>query len=186
MKKGKFGIGLPAFAVLAFLLAVFNQTLAGLVLLGFVILEEKDEWLTKQCMQALILGLMEPFVSAVLNGFNIFRSVPVLKVIPGTVNGFIEKIVTIICLIWAFIALSKVKKGEDAGVPIAHKFADWAYGFVNAYAPAKPVQGTPVQQNMPQGSASAPQDNAVVRCPKCGTVVPNGADFCPNCGTKVK
>jgi|GEM_PF-1228625 len=178
MKKGKFGIGLPAFAVLAFLLAVFNQTLAGLVLLGFVILEEKDEWLTKQCMQALILGLMEPFVRAVLTGFNIFSSVPVLKVIPGTVNGFIEKIVTIICLIWAFIALSKVKKGEDACVPIAHKFAEWAYSFVNAYAP--------VQQSMPQGNASAPQENAEVRCPKCGTMVPNGADFCPNCGTKVK
>ena len=57
MRKDRFNICISFYAVLAFVLAILGQTLLCGMLLGFVIVIQKDEWLTKQVMQAFFLGL---------------------------------------------------------------------------------------------------------------------------------
>ena len=53
MNKPKTGMYLWFYAVLAFVLAIFGQTLLCGLLLAFVILTERDSWLTCQVIQAL-------------------------------------------------------------------------------------------------------------------------------------
>ena len=53
MRKDRFNICISFYAVLAFVLAILGQTLLCGMLLGFVIVIQKDEWLTKQVMQVL-------------------------------------------------------------------------------------------------------------------------------------
>ena len=76
MQKGKFGVCLWFYAVLAFVLAFLGQTLLCGLLLGFVILAEKNEWLSKQVMQAFFLTLASSLVGSVLDILNVFRSIP--------------------------------------------------------------------------------------------------------------
>ena len=57
MRKDRFNICISFYAVLAFVLAILGQTLLCGMLLGFVIVIQKDEWLTKQVMQAFFLLL---------------------------------------------------------------------------------------------------------------------------------
>ena len=52
MRKGQFGITYVCYAVIAMILAWFGQTLALVLLTAFMIAVEKDEWASKQCLQA--------------------------------------------------------------------------------------------------------------------------------------
>lgn len=55
MTKGKFGLSLAAIAVIAFVFTALRQPQSVLLIAGFALLAEKDEWLNKQSMQALLL-----------------------------------------------------------------------------------------------------------------------------------
>ena len=55
MNKGVTGITYTSYAVGAFLLALCNQTLILALLLGMVLVIEKDEWCSKQVLQAFLL-----------------------------------------------------------------------------------------------------------------------------------
>lgn len=70
MRKDRFNICISFYAVLAFVLAILGQTLLCGMLLGFVIVIQKDEWLTKQVMQAFFLALVESIISCVTNIFQ--------------------------------------------------------------------------------------------------------------------
>ena len=66
--------------VLAFVLAILGQTLLCGMLLGFVIVIQKDEWLTKQVMQAFFLALVESIISCVTNIFSGLYAIPILGI----------------------------------------------------------------------------------------------------------
>ena len=53
MTKGKFGLSLAAVAVIAFGFAALRQPQSVLLVVGFALLAERDEWLNRQAMQAL-------------------------------------------------------------------------------------------------------------------------------------
>ena len=55
MTKGKFGISTTAVAVIAFAFAALRQPVAVLLICGFALLAERDEWLNKQTLQSLLL-----------------------------------------------------------------------------------------------------------------------------------
>lgn len=74
MTKGKFGIYLWFYAVLAFLLVFLGQTLLCGLLLGFVIAAERNEWLSRQVIQAFSLSLAVSVVTGVLDIIQRFLS----------------------------------------------------------------------------------------------------------------
>ena len=68
MQKGKLGISLAAIAVLAFALMCFGSfELLLLALVGYAVIVEKNDWLTRQTLQALYLRLTYVIATAVFS-----------------------------------------------------------------------------------------------------------------------
>lgn len=140
MQKGKFGVCLWFYAVLAFVLAFLGQTLLCGLLLGFVILAEKNEWLSKQVMQAFFLTLASSLVGSVLDILNVFRSIPFVGTAVSVVFNGITGLVSLIILVFCIIAITKVVKEQDAGLPLVSKLANRAFGLLEqkVYTQAAP------------------------------------------------
>ena len=133
MSKGKYGIYLWFYAAVAFILAFLGQTLLCGILLGFVIVAEKNEWLSKQVIQAFFLSLFSAAVSGILNLIHYsapssLNSEVLYHIYIGT--NVIESLVSILVLVLVIIALTKVTKGKDAGIPLLNKLADRAFNVV--------------------------------------------------------
>ena len=94
MRKDRFNICISFYAVLAFVLAILGQTLLCGMLLGFVIVIQKDEWLTKQVMQAFFLALVESIISCVTNIFSGLYAIPILGIAFSGIVGLISGILS--------------------------------------------------------------------------------------------
>ncbi|WMJ22471.1 hypothetical protein RBG61_10800 [Paludicola sp. MB14-C6] len=144
MEKGKYGIYLWFYAVIAFILAFLGQSLLGGLLLGFVIVVEKNDWLTKQVIQAFLLTLFNSVAQLILGWIKIGRidfsdhGLPwmisnITNGIGAIVNGFIAflgAIVTVAVLVFCIIGIVNVSKGKDANIPLFSKIANRAFGIV--------------------------------------------------------
>lgn len=163
MKKDACGISLIFYAVLAIVLAVLNQTLLCGLVLAYAILAVKDEWLIRQCMQALFLSLISLILSLIQSCFSGLAVIPVVGSIISGFIGVIVGIFSLILLIFAIIAICKVAKGNEANFPLLSTLADKAFGKVKVFSYPQPPMGanpqnpynqnTPPEQNgnMPQG-----------------------------------
>ncbi len=130
MKKGNLGIILPFYAVLGFILAVIGSPTQTLLLLGFVAVVEKDEWLTKQVIQAFFAAVIMSIVYAVFGLFDFVSVIPFIgAAILGIING-VESLISLAVLVFAVISAINVSKGKDANFPVASKVANWAYGII--------------------------------------------------------
>lgn len=187
MEKGKFGIRFAFYGVAAFALAIFGNYTALLLLAAAAIFVEKDEWASRQVIQALCLYTLPYLVNAafdVLGFFNWFGWSS-NDIIYGIYRGFsrvesiVSFIVNIAVILFAFMGIMKNAKGQEAGIPGAEKFAQWVYGKVApkpVYVQQPMQQAAPVQQPVQQ---AAPQAAGV--CSNCGAPL-NGAAFCTKCG----
>lgn len=130
MNKGKTGINLAFYATSAFILALLGQTLMCALLLGFAIVAEKDEWLTRQCIQAFAICFLMSIVSKILSIFDFTYTLPYvgwwfskwLGAGIRMVKDLIQLCIYIVCI----IGMVKVAKGKEAGIPVLDKFANWA------------------------------------------------------------
>lgn len=199
MEKGKLGIRLSVYAVLAFILAAFGLYLGIIGLLAVVLIAEKDEWAGRQVLQALMLCLLPSMVSAVFGvlgfmnwfGWGSYGSaVYAISSIWSRFNSVINWLVNIAVYVFALIGILNVSKGKEAGIPVFSSFANWAYGKIVVKAQPvyqQPVYQQPVAPQAPvQAAAPAPQvpaqaANADV-CANCGAPL-NGGAFCTKCGT---
>ena len=199
MEKGKLGIRLSVYAVLAFILAAFGLYLGIIGLLAVVLIAEKDEWAGRQVLQALMLCLLPSMVSAVFGvlgfmnwfGWGSYGSaVYAISSIWSRFNSVINWLVNIAVYVFALIGILNVSKGKEAGIPVFSSFANWAYGKI--VVKAQPVYQQPVYQQpvAPQApvQAAAPAPQAPARaanadvCANCGAPL-NGGAFCTKCGT---
>ena len=191
MEKGKFGIRLSFYAVTAFLFVILGYTTALWLLAGVVIVGEKSEWAGRQVIQAVCLEVVSGVVSAFFALFDFMYRIPLLGTVWGTMISVVNSLISIAILVFAIIAIVKTAKGKEAGVPLADKFANWAYGVIKAkpvYAQpvyAQPMQAAPQQPVQPMQAApqqpaqpAAPADV----CANCGAPL-NGGAFCTKCGT---
>ena len=67
MKKGRFGVSLTAIAAIAFLFTALRQPQSVLLVVGFALLAEKDEWLNRQVLQALLLTIAYYLAAMILD-----------------------------------------------------------------------------------------------------------------------
>ena len=178
-QKGKLGICLWFYTVVAFLLAVLGQTLLCGLTLGFVIAVEKNEWLTKQCIQAFFLALISSIVNLIVGALNttsiLLQQVPFAGAGISAVFGLISGAISIVLLIFAIIAMVNTVKGRDANLPGLRTIAERAYGHViqktygpaAGYRPQQPggytqganVTGQPQQSARPNGPESGMDPN---------------------------
>ena len=204
MKKGKYGIVYPFYAVIAIICAIFGQIIPCLAVTLFVIAAEKDEWTSRQCIQASFFAMIQLMVSTVLGGFvapaNWFSGIPLLGGFTGIyrmIFDIIGDIASVVLLVFLILAIVNVVKEKDANLPFAKKFANWAYGIVTPKPQPQPMQyqqpmqPQPMQQPMQQPVQQSVQQNAApaqgtVFCPNCGTPAVSGNAFCEKCGTKLQ
>lgn len=143
MRKGKFGILLSYYAVLAFVLVILNQTLLCGLLFLVALLFEKDEWLGRQTLQAFGLSLVVSLFSGITGVFSswLFNFSAVFSVI--------STLVWIAAIILSIVAIINCLKERDAGIPVLSDIAYKAYGVQKpSYKP--PVQQHPYYQQQQQ------------------------------------
>ncbi len=161
MQKGKFGICLWFYALLAFILAFLGQTLLCGLLLGFVILAEKSEWLSKQVIQAFFLTIISSVVSSVLDLLNVFRSIPLIGSAFTVIFNIINSLVSLIILIFCIVAIVRVVKDRDAGLPLLSRLANRACGLLEQkiYTQAPPSAPVYPPQQPTYTTAQPPVNN---------------------------
>lgn len=151
MEKGKLGIRLSVYAVLAFILAAFGLYLGIIGLLAVVLIAEKDEWAGRQVLQALMLCLLPSVVGIFFHVFDFMdwfgwasygSAVYTISSIWSRFNSVINWLVNIAVYVFALIGILNVSKGKEAGIPVFSSFANWAYGKI--VVKAQPVYQQPV------------------------------------------
>lgn len=130
MRKDNFGICLSFYAVLAFVLAMLDYTTLVALLLGFVIIVHKDQWLSMQVMQALFLCIISSLISILFGIVSPVYKIPFIGSILSVLIDVVESLISLAILVFAFIGISKVAKEQDANIPIAKTFAEKAFGLV--------------------------------------------------------
>ena len=123
MTKGKYGIYLWFYAFLAFVLVALGQTTLCALLLGFVIVAENNEWLTKQVIQAFSLSLVATVLNRVIDWIgtalnNLLGGLHhmvgnIISVVFDVFGGLVTLLVLAL-VVWAII---KVVKEKDAKLP---------------------------------------------------------------------
>lgn len=165
MTKGKFGLNLAAIAILAFVLGFFELSIALVLLVGFAALAEKDEWLTRQTLQALFLYLGYKVVVVVVGWFfsllnevfSWFSAIGVMNVF-SDIHDVFSLILYILFLLLTILAIVNLLRKKDAGIPLASHLADYAMGIIKIKPvpqytpPAAPVYPQPVQPAAPAAS----------------------------------
>lgn len=199
MTKGKFGLSLAAVAVIAFGFAVLRQPTSVLLVCGFALLAEKDEWLNKQAMQALLLTIAYYLAELVMGWIfgGLVRFFGWVKLYDaasamGTAGSFVGDILYLALIVFSVLAALRVLRGEDAGLPFIAKMASGDFTaaikpkagaapyqtqYTPPVQPAAPVQTPPTATQ----AASAP---SVRLCPACSAPLHEDSRFCTECGAK--
>ena len=126
MRKGVFGFDIWFYGVVALLLAVCRQPLVLGGLMAFVLLVEKDEWLNRQVMQALLLCLGGMALSLLVNWVTgILWIVPFFGgLLQAGVVTLINALVQLLMVLFAFRAADRMHKGLDSDIPFAAAFVN--------------------------------------------------------------
>lgn len=210
MTKGKFGIRLSIIAIVAYLLAIFDMTTAMILVIGFAIVAENDEWLTRQVLQPLFAWIGATVITFCVDlVFGFFARIatalsPLSFDLSDILNGrigytgaagaiagvgdFINGCVKLTLLIFFIIAILRLLKGSDANMPIFGGITKRAMSVFTpkpkyTYQPQAPQQQQYQQPQAPQQAQApqAPQAQAGWDCTTCGATNNTGA-FCSSCG----
>lgn len=130
MKKGKFGLSLAAIAIIAFGFTILRQPTAVLLVCGFALLAEKDEWLNRQVLQALLLTLVYYLVDLVAGWIfgvlsRFFDWVKLYRVVEtiSKVDLFIGSVLYLGLIGLSIFAIVRLLSDKEAGLPLISKLA---------------------------------------------------------------
>ncbi|MDW7656533.1 MAG: hypothetical protein SCM11_05080 [Bacillota bacterium] len=178
MTKGKYGLSLVAIAILAFVLAFFGLLEALILFLAFALILEKDQWLSRQVFQAFYLRLayvilltVIDWIFKVINAFfGLFSAFRVINFF-NSVQSIIQFLLYVGLFAMALIAVLRLAKGKDAGLPLISSLVDKTFGIIKPKA--KP-QAQPQQAYQPPQAApyQAPVPSAQVYQPPAAQAAP--------------
>jgi len=215
MTKGKFGLSLVSIAVMAFAFCVLQQPQPVLLIAGFALIAEKDEWLNKQVFQALFLTIAYYITNLVLGWVFVglarfFGWIDVYKIQNAflTINSVVSNLLYIALVVLSIIAIFRLLQGQDANLPFISKFATGDLSAVlkktekphtpGQYSAVPPVQNIPTQaqyETRPQTAVNSEAPSAPITetpavservCPSCHAPLKDDSRFCTQCGTKVE
>ncbi len=167
MNLGKFGLSLSALAILAFIIGFFSstQTIGALLVLvlflAYAAILEKDQWLTRQVLQAIylnlaylvaytVIGWIMTAILALFAQFNAYQAVSSIN----QVFSVLKFLLLVAYFVFSLLAVLKLAKNQDAGVPMAGPLVDKTLGIIRPQAaPAVPV--APAQPYQPAYQAPA-------------------------------
>ena len=134
MEKTKLGISVELMAVLAVLACYFGGYTGLFLVVGYILIAEKDEWLKKVAVKAAVITFGFAFISAViylipnivnfvdtiLSIITIDFYIPMLDVLINIVNSALNLVEKFVFLIMAFMAL----KHNSFDIPVVDAFVD--------------------------------------------------------------
>ena len=126
MRRSIFGFDIWFYGVVALLLAVCEQPLVLGGLMLFVFLVEKDEWLNRQVMQALLMCLGVMALSLLVHKVSaVFSVVPFFGwMLRWSISQVVDLALLLAMALFAIRAADRMHKGLDSDIP-------FAAGFVN-------------------------------------------------------
>ena len=124
MRKSRYGFNLWFYPAIVLLLAIFGQTLLCGLITIFAIAAEKDEWTSRQTMEAFLLSLVNALVSVIIDLFGIITWIPLLGDLLSRILAFCAGVIGLVVLVVAVIGILRASKNEEIRIPIVH-------GFVN-------------------------------------------------------
>ena len=144
-----------------FCFTALRQPTSVLLICGFALLAEKDEWLNRQVLQALLLSMAYFLADTVITwAFSIFSTFFRWINAYGAVNAiisvssFFSSIIYIAMLVFTVLAVIRVARGKDAKLPIIEKMAggDITAAFTSksdATGVVSPAQAAPLHRHLP-------------------------------------
>lgn len=170
MRKGKFGFVLCAYPIVAFCAVILRSPWICSILFALAVFLEKDEWTSRQTMQAWLLSLIVLFFNNVLTwAVSILSALLHFNALTLAVS-VLSVLVYLAAMIGSIIGILRVMKEQEANlVPLA----ELAERFFGKMRPKpvfyqQPYQGTPQngQPPYPQQPYAAPPQNAEPRQPE--------------------
>ena len=172
-----------------------SQPQSVLLVAGFALLAEKDDWLNRQALQALLLTIAY-FMATLVTGWvfgglaqifgwaGIYSAASALQ----TVNTVVGSLLYIALVVFAVLAVLRVLRGKDAGLPFLAKMAggDLAAALQkSAKTKSAKTKSAPTPPKQPPAVAPVRQEVSPGRhCSSCGTAMQEDATFCTECGAK--
>lgn len=158
MTQGKYGLNLAAVAILVFVLGFFGFFEAMVLVLAFAVILEKDPWLIRQALQALYLRIAYSVALTVVGWifkgfrtlfgwFNAFKAVNAF----GTAWDWVNSLLYIGLFALSVIAVLRLAKNKDAGVPVLGSLADATLGVFKPKP--QPAPGYPPTYQQPAAPA---------------------------------
>lgn len=136
MGKTNLGVNPAFYALLAYVLAIFDTRLMILVLFLFVLSMEKNEWVTKHVAQALILTYFVEFLwmivgviphTELMRFLSEYVSYGVVDIFNAAYTMFINLIKILVFAFYVIIMLGAVK-GKTPGIAFVAKILDFMMG----------------------------------------------------------
>ena len=129
MRKGKLGLVLCLYPILAFACVIVSQPLLCALIFAFVLLAERDEWTGRQTLQALILSAVTALVRELLvYGASLFPPYSGFFQMVSVALGALSALVYLAAIILSILAILRVMKDQEAGLPLLSGLAYKAYG----------------------------------------------------------
>ena len=172
MRKGRFGILLYVYPIIAFSCVILRLPLVCALAFGFVLLAERDEWAGRQTLQALLLSAFTEIIQRILVwGAHALPDSTYFLWYLSLAFNFLSALVYLAAIVLSVWAILRVIKDREVDLPLLSNLAYRAYGkvkprpFPGAYPPPYPPQGQPPygapgpgrQQQPPQAPGGAPQ-----------------------------
>lgn len=150
MKKGKFGIVLCFYPIAAFASVILiNSPLICLAIAAAAIFIEKDEWTGRQTLQAWMTSVVVFFFSQAANIVGLVR-IPFISSLLQAAATILSALVYVAAIVFSVLAIIRVRKDEEANVPLLSEFAYRIYGQRKPKPVAPPVPQYPMPYGVPQ------------------------------------
>lgn len=150
MRKGKFGIVLCFYPIAAFAAVILiNSPLICLAIAAAAIFLEKDEWAGRQTIQACMASFVVFFFNQASNMVGLVR-IPFISSILQAAATILYVLVYVAAVVFSVLAIIRVRKDEEANVPLLSEFAYRIYGQRKPKPVAPPVPQYPMPYGVPQ------------------------------------
>ena len=163
MKKGKFGIVLCFYPIVAFAAVILQAFWLCALALAVAVFFEKDEWSGRQTLQAGCLAVIVWCFKMLSDRLSVLIFVPILSEIVRAAAAVLFVLVYLCAIVLSVLAILRVMKEQEAGLPLLSDLAHRVYG----QKPAKPVI-----YPQPYGQPSVPQFTQQPGTPPAAPEVP--------------
>lgn len=115
------------YASLGFVCVIFNQLILCALLLAFVMLRERNQWLNRQVLQSILLLILLTIIFKIFEVIILVLSplyiVPLLGYSVISLIQGVSGIIQIIFIIISFVAVIRVGNNKEANIPLLNGLA---------------------------------------------------------------